>query len=189
MLGRLAEDLGIQVAPALAVRLHFFHRDAVRLRVGIVPHAGHLPGHLEPGLAAGDLERVAGHLSRHEHLGEAADAGELIAEVWLSASKYLRTGRADQPCGPCGPTGPTGPFAPSEISNACRLTGCDHETSRRNEPTGIVAGSCTTSTPELLAASVDAVRIVAGTPASHTRGVPSLLKSRFDTLMASVLPT
>lgn len=77
-LGRLAQFHRVQVESALAGRLWLLHRDAVRVGVGVLADAGHLPGDLQTRRAAGDLEAVILHLVRHVERRPAADGGELI---------------------------------------------------------------------------------------------------------------
>ena len=47
----------------------------------VLTDARDLPGYLHAGFSAGNLELVIGHFLRNIHRREAADAGELVAEV------------------------------------------------------------------------------------------------------------
>lgn len=60
----LIENLKMQVVTPVLQRLVFLHSDAVRIRIGIVAEASHLPGYLAARLATSDLEAIAGNLIR-----------------------------------------------------------------------------------------------------------------------------
>src|SRR5262245_51875959 len=81
LLRGLAEDFWMQVRAALRDRFHLFDLDAMRFGVSVFANACQLPRHFHPRFAARDLESVPVHFLRYVNRSEAADAGQLIAEL------------------------------------------------------------------------------------------------------------
>src|SRR4030095_14553630 len=75
------EGFRMEVRAAFRDRFHLFNLDAVRFGVSVFANAGQLPRHFHPGFAPRDLEPVPVHFLRDVNRSEAADAGQLIAEL------------------------------------------------------------------------------------------------------------
>src|SRR5262252_10650676 len=69
---RLAEELGMQIMAAFLRRFVFFHWNAVRVGVGILPDTGYLPRDFDSGLVRPDDEAVVVNLLSHNGLREFA---------------------------------------------------------------------------------------------------------------------
>ena len=55
--------------------------------VGVLPDAGYLPGDFHAGLSAGNLETLIRYLFRNVNRCKTTNAGELIAEILVPASR------------------------------------------------------------------------------------------------------
>src|SRR5208337_639500 len=70
--------------------LFLLDHQRIRFGVGILPHSGHLPGHLDVGCARPDLELIVFDLAGNDGLGELPDHRQLVAEVSVERLKPLR---------------------------------------------------------------------------------------------------